>query len=537
MTKQEESARVHKGEGQADPAGDVASAPTAPQFAAFISYSHADTMVATRLQRQLENYRLPHHLRTSRPTDRLGKVFRDTADLAAATSLTDAIREALRQSSALIVLCSPDAQRSRWVDAEIRLFRELQPQAPILAVVITGDPAAVMPAALTEGGREPLAADMRTHGDGKALAFLKIVAALAGVPLDALIQRDAQRRVRRVTFVTLLALIALLVMSTMTVFAIKARNDARRQRAEAEGLVEYMLTDLRTRLKGVGRIQVMTAVNDRAMELYQRQGDLSNLPADSLARRARLLMAMGEDDIAQNALDPAWNKFAEANRTTETLVEREPDNADYVFAHAQSNFWLGRVRFSQNRVDDVRRYWTRYHQLAQQLARIDHDRGRAMREVGFAEGNFCTLGLMERRDMPATIARCRASLAAMRRVKALHSTEQSATIDVINRLGWLSEALVRNDQIDEALAVQRESLATARTLHMADPDNADYLDLLASSHLTLAKIEQRAGQMAEARTSFGHARDLLAALVRRDPRNDRWRGLHTQAADGARALH
>ena len=75
------------------------------------------------------------------------------------------------------------------------------------------------------------------------------------------------------------------------------------------------------------------------------------------------------------------------------------------------------------------------------------------------------------------------------------------------------------------------------TLHMADPDNADYLDLLASSHLTLAKIEQRAGQMAEARTSFGHARDLLAELVRRDPPNDRWRGLHTQAADGARALH
>ena len=42
-------------------------------------------------------------------------------------------------------------------------------------------------------------------------------------------------------------------MAIMTMFAIQSRNEAQRQRAEAEGLIEYMLTDLqRTSCAGSG---------------------------------------------------------------------------------------------------------------------------------------------------------------------------------------------------------------------------------------------------------------------------------------------
>ena len=171
-------------------------------------------------------------------------------------------------------MCSPDAATSPWVAAEIALFRELHPERPILAALLSGEPANAFPAALTANGNEPLAADLRPEGDSKQLGFLKIVAGIAGVPLDTLIQRDAQRRLRRVTAITFSALAAMLAMGIMTTFAIQARNEAARQRSEAEGLVEYMLTDLREKLRGVGRLDVMDAVNERAMEHYRRQGDL-----------------------------------------------------------------------------------------------------------------------------------------------------------------------------------------------------------------------------------------------------------------------
>ena len=54
------------------------------------------------------------------------------------------------------------------------------------------------------------------------------------------------------TAVTAVAVIAMLVMAALALIALNARREAERQRAEAEGQIEFMLTDLRTRLKGVG---------------------------------------------------------------------------------------------------------------------------------------------------------------------------------------------------------------------------------------------------------------------------------------------
>ena len=116
------------------------------RFAAFISYSHDDERVARWLQGKLETYRLPRGLRASvaeradqhrgKGGDRLGAIFRDREDFAAASSLSDAIRQALADSQALIVLCSPTARASVWVNAEIALFRELHPDRPILAAIV-----------------------------------------------------------------------------------------------------------------------------------------------------------------------------------------------------------------------------------------------------------------------------------------------------------------------------------------------------------------------------------------------------------------
>ena len=91
------------------------------KYRAFISYSHADEKWANRLHKTLESYRVPKHLvgqTTSRGPipKRLAPVFRDRDELPSATDLGDVIRAALANSACLIVICSPDAARSRWVE-------------------------------------------------------------------------------------------------------------------------------------------------------------------------------------------------------------------------------------------------------------------------------------------------------------------------------------------------------------------------------------------------------------------------------------
>jgi len=190
------------------------------RYAAFISYSHSDERHAAWLHRALEGFRPPKALpipaANSLPrSDKLAPVFRDREELASGADLPALITAALKAAGALIVICSPRAARSQWVNKEIRTFRELHGGDRIFALIVDGDPAdevSCFPPALLEkigpdgeiipGASEHLAADIRPGKDGSTLAKLKLAAGMMGVGLDDLARREQareRRRMRRIT--------------------------------------------------------------------------------------------------------------------------------------------------------------------------------------------------------------------------------------------------------------------------------------------------------------------------------------------------
>lgn len=498
------------------------------KYAAFISYSYADEAEAKLLHRRLETYRLPPHVRSAKGETRVGTIFRDRADLAAASDLTDSIKSALADSGALVVLCSPEARQSQWVDAEIRLFRELDPTAPVLAVILRGDPAEALPQALVEDGREPLAADFRKEGDGSKLGFLKVVAALKGLPLDSLIQRDAQRRLRRVIGITVVAVLAVLAMSGMTAYAISAQREAERQRAEAEGLIDYMMTELRTRLRGVGSGDVQRAVSERAMTYYRSQGDLSGLPADSLRRRAIILQAMGEDEAGRGADEAAAVRFAEAHRTTTALLDLDPDDPDRLYAHAQSEYWLGFMRQQARDYAGARRHYNAYRRLAGRLGAVDRDIDRADREIGYAEGNLCSVEILDNTNREQATPHCSTALAAMQRVARRRPNDPAAQLASANRHAWLALALEEDGDIVAGIRELDTANRMVSALLRSDPGNADYLDMLAGNLVQLAEWQLGQRQLAAAGATLDQGDAIIATLLRRDAERTRWNFLARQ---------
>src|SRR5262249_4056155 len=140
--------------------------------------------------------------------------------------------DALLESRFLIVICSPASSKSAWVNEEIRRFKALGRADRVLAVVVSGEPWAsrkgdpaseCFPAALryladgagqgTSEFAEPLAADVRTTGDGVHNAQLKILAAMLGVQFDQLRQRDQERRRRQRRIA--LSLIGIIVLTLL----------------------------------------------------------------------------------------------------------------------------------------------------------------------------------------------------------------------------------------------------------------------------------------------------------------------------------
>jgi tetratricopeptide (TPR) repeat protein len=491
------------------------------QYAAFISYSHADAAAAAKLQRKLERYRLPKHIVVAhnRDTAALGRIFRDREDLAAATNLTEAIRAAIADAEALIILCSPNAAKSQWVAAEISLFQELHPDRPILAAIVSGDPDEAFPAALTDNGGEPLAADLRPDGDGGSLGFLKIVAGIAGVPLDALVQRDAQRRIRRVTAITLVTSALVVIMGVMTAFAITAQNEAARQRASAEGLVEYMLTDLRTELRGVGRLEVMDDVNDRAMDHYRQQGNLSALPADSLERRARVLHAMGEDDDKRGKPKAALVKFREAHRATAALLAQNPGSGDRIFAHAQSEYWVGYMHYLQKDMARTEEHWSNYRRLAVRLAADPAEKRRGVVEIGYATNNLCALAV---ETQVQAVERCRQAVEAQRRVAALDPGNRETQISLANSIAWYADAVETRLNLPLATELRNEQVAILDALLAKDPRNMDIAEFHVTALTALSRLDRKSGRTDAAQRRLHAARNTATQLLHHDPNNAVW---------------
>src|SRR5258705_2102546 len=171
---------------------------SSPRFRAFISYSHQDELWAQWLHKALESYRVPRRLVGQTTAAgvipaRLAPIFRDRDELPSATDLNRKVNEALGQSANLIVVCSPRSAASRWVNEEVLAFKRLGRADRIFCLIVDGEPNATdLPGRAAEecfgeplrfvvdargqttGERtEPIAADARPDGDGKANAQLK----------------------------------------------------------------------------------------------------------------------------------------------------------------------------------------------------------------------------------------------------------------------------------------------------------------------------------------------------------------------------
>ncbi len=523
-----------------------ASAPPT-RYRAFISYSHADGRLAGWLHRKLETWKLADG-------SRLAPIFIDRAELAAGPDLSASVREALAGSAALIVIASPAARASRWVAQEIDLFRQLHPDRPVLAALIAGEPDEAFPAALLQHqgtAIEPLAADFRAGRDGKRLALLKIVAGLTRQPLDRLVQRDAQGRQRRVMWITAGALLLSLVLAALLVAALRARSEAQRQRAEAEGMVEFMLTDLRDKLKGVGRLDAMDAVNERAMAHYQKQNDLGQLPDDMLLRRAKVLQAMGADDTDRAGDDPgkisvrrrAEGEIAEAWRETGELNARSPNNPAVLFAHAQSEFYLGMLALSRKDVrgnrdlPNARLHWQAYRLLASYLVELEPSNEGWLRELGFAQGSLCSLELQDASNPLQALAACRAASQIFARIQQAHPDALVPAIELANRLGWESDAALAAEMKAEATALRHRQLELTTRLSTGNPDDARAIkaDMLAQygSAQAFVKLDLRD----EARTAAGRALALVSRLAKLDPDNSDWASRMRRIAELQTKLH
>ena len=571
------------------------------RYRAFIAYSHQDEVWAKWLHRVLETYRVPTRL-VGTPTAvgeiprRLAPIFRDRSELPSAPDLDRKVNEALRQSANLIVICSAHSATSHYVNEEISTFKRLGRANRIFCLIVGGEPHASdlagreaeecfapalrfkcgLDAALTAEPTAPIAADARRGKDGRNNAKLKLIAGMLDIGLDALKQREHQRRMRHMAAITLLSLVAMIVTTALAIdaviarkTAVTARDAAERRQKQAETLVDFMLGDLNDKLGQVQRLDILEATDNQAMKYFQSL-PTTDVTDPALILRAKALQKIGSIRMSQGKLPAALESYLAASALAGELAARAPADPARQVAYATSFNWIGNGYWYQG---DLNRSLQNFQQaimllqkasaaapedaeLTFNLASARTNAGRALEargefsqakhlyelvqqafeslrtreptnvrwqsELGDAYGNLGKLAL-EQGQLVQAIAAYRED----QRIKAALAAHDPKNYDAQENLlisdAILGRTLALGGAKDVSMHFVRDAVNLARGLVAFDPTQAYWREDLAYYSQLLGSLLRQGGRLDEASRFDRDAVRLLNELVATDKTNARWR--------------
>ncbi len=216
-------------------------------YDAFISYNALDNKFAEKLEKILENYIPPKDLDV--PRKRLN-IFRFQTDMTG-TEYYSAIEERIKSSAKLIVICSPNARKSKYVNDEINRFVDFNDPHNIIPVLIDGIPNneaikgeeddKAFPDSLCESLKMPLAInykdiDLKKDKINRGVyenQWYTLLSNIYGLSREEIEQRDKRRKQKQTRLLVTLVISIILILSSLTIFALIQRDIAQKNEEKA----------------------------------------------------------------------------------------------------------------------------------------------------------------------------------------------------------------------------------------------------------------------------------------------------------------
>jgi len=500
------------------------------RYWAFISYSSKDKQWGRWLHRAIETYGIPaelverHQTPTGHPAPkRFQPLFRDRDELPASSDLGTEIEKALWASRYLIVVCSPHAAQSQWVNKEVESFQKLGRRDRILAIIVDGEPNAgdtreCFPPALRQ--LEPIAADVRPEGDGKTNAKLKLLAGMLGVSFDSLKQRDAHRRIRRLQLAVFASLLVALSLAALATYAFHQRDKAVKARRQAESVLEFLVYDMRDELQKVGRLELVAKIQKRVEEYHRQLGTEASQPV-TLHNQEVALENAGNLASDKGDLAGAQASFRHALAIAEELARQDPSDANWRRDLIVSCFRLGEVQSAQGDLAGALASFRQALAIAEALARQDPGIAQWHRDLGDC---YAGLGEVQRvqGDLAGALASFRQALAIAEELARQDPSNANCQHDLSVNYDNIGDVQREQGDLAGALASFRQALAIAEQLARQDPGNAAWQNDLSVSYERLGTSQSAQGDLAGALASFRQALAIAGQLARQDPSNAHW---------------
>ncbi len=318
-------------------------------YDAFISYSHAaDRKLAAAVQSALHDFAKPwFQLRAVR-------TFRDKTSLAATPQLWSSIERALAESKYFVLLASPEAAASPWVQQEVRYWLQHK-SVDTLLIGITGgtvrwnnasrdfdwNSTTALPDCLKGAFQgEPLYVDLTwaQHEEHLSLrdgrfseAIAQLAAAVRNRPMDELAGEDVRQHRRNViTAWTAVSVLAALTVASLVggYFAVQGRKEAEYQRNVATSEL------LASEAEGTARTRVGNA-EEPALVALEASRKYPSVRANEALRGFVALLLRPYDGATRDGFDVPT--VLSADRRVQAIME--PSGAIRVVESASGTQW------------------------------------------------------------------------------------------------------------------------------------------------------------------------------------------------------
>ncbi|MFZ2137432.1 MAG: toll/interleukin-1 receptor domain-containing protein, partial [Xanthobacteraceae bacterium] len=514
------------------------------KYRAFLSYSHRDKAWGKWLHAALEGYRIDKDL-AGRDTPAgpvpktLRPIFRDREDFSAGHSLTEQTIAALEASQFLIVICSPNAAQSKYVNEEVRRFKMLGRGERVIPLIVDGEPGdparECFPPALrcklgadgqiTDEREEPIAADAREQGDGKEIAKQKVVAGLLGLGLDEIVRRAERARRRRNRVWAALAGVFLVLAVAASGSAVYAWQQLKTNEAFLNATLKRATEIIDEAVAQAEKYNVPRAATlsllTKAEGLFDDMARYGRPTPELRYRKAWMLIQFARN---YEILGDTGKQFARANeayRLLAGLAAERPNDMTYQRDLSVAYDEIGKVLVAQGKLDDALQAYRDYQPIAERLAATDPSNTKWQRDLSVlyekvgdvlrAQGKLDE-ALKAYRDSRAIAER----LAAADRSNTLWQRDLSLSYE---RVG---DTLVAQGKLDEALKAYRDSLAIHERLAAADRGNTLWQRDLSVMYNKVGDVLVAQGKLDEALKVCRDGLAIAERLAAADRSNTQW---------------
>ena len=274
-------------------------------YDAFISYNLENKEFVAKLEKALENFKPPKDLNL--PQKHLN-VFRFEGDMTG-TDYYQSIKDHLRKSAKLIVICSPKARQSKYINDEISRFAEINNPLNIIPILLEGLPnneasekqldQRAFPEKLCEIISMPLAVNYvginliedRVNRGAFEGAWYTLLANIYGISREEIEQRDKKRIQKQRRFRLILTIFIIISLLGLTVIAWIQKGEADNQRKRAEINENKALDSSKVAQEQRRRAEDSSRVAKEQRKLAQQNALEANLQKETAERQKQRALA------------------------------------------------------------------------------------------------------------------------------------------------------------------------------------------------------------------------------------------------------